>query len=145
MRLNLDCIRDIMLWVEKTTTPTKFAVYKDTYMLKATHEALYDTPFNPDAVKQELNEKYDNETIMYHLNYCIEAGLLKSTDNSRSITITIQDLTPLGHEFTAKIRKDSNYQTFKNLAINAGVETFKSILTIANNVAASSITKTFID
>lgn len=145
MRLNLDCIRDIMLWVEKTTTPTKFAVYKDTDMLKAAHEALYDTPFNPDTLKQELNEKYDNQTIMYHLNYCIEAGLLKSTDNSRSIMITIQDLTPLGHEFTANIRNEGNYQSFKEKAIKAGVITFKSILEIANNVAASSITKALID
>ena len=142
MRLNLDCIRDIMLWVEKTTTPTKFAVYKDTDMLKATHEALYDTPFNPDTVKNELNEKYDNETIMYHLNYCIEAGLLKSTDNSRSPMITIQDLTPLGHEFIANIRYDTIYQKTKNVIDKIGIESLNGIVQIAANVTSEIIKKT---
>ena len=34
MKLNIDCVRDVMLWAEDITTPTQPAIYVDTDTVK---------------------------------------------------------------------------------------------------------------
>lgn len=144
MRLDLDCIRDIMLWAETLTTPTQIAIYIDVDMLEK-NSFLYvsesDKPV-PNKEQLKLLDKYDNEKLVYHINYCLEAELLKSINTGSMITTAIKDLTPLGHDFMANIRKEENYNSIKSKAISAGIESVKAVIRIGEEVAASAIAKT---
>ncbi len=51
------------------------------------------------------------DKVLYHINYCIDAGLLADNEAERSDYIfTILDLTPLGHEMVNDMR-DSDIAT----------------------------------
>lgn len=144
MRLNMDCIRDIMLWVESITTPRKYACYVDTDMVEALQEIYLDESDKPtpSAEQKQLCIKYSNEVLVYHLNYCIEAGLLKLHNASSRERILIEDLTPLGHEFIANVREDANYNSIKSRAKKAGIETLQGMIDIGKSLAASALAKT---
>ena len=94
MRLDFDCIRDIMLWVEDNTTPTRSAVYLDTDSAERSAMVLgFVNSQEPSVEQQNLLNKYSNETLVYHINYCIEAGLLKKDLKTGPEMIFINDLT----------------------------------------------------
>lgn len=145
MKLNIDCVRNIMLWAESITTPTKLAIYVDTDTVDKVKDNLYisdDEIPVPDSQQKELLAKYTNETLVYHLRYCIEAKLLTECDAISDGTITaILDLTPLGHDFIGNIRKEENFSPVKSIAEKAGVETVNSIIDIGKEVAKIAITK----
>ena len=142
MRLNFDCVRDIMLWVEDITTPTRSAMYIDTDSANRTAKALgYTDSQEPSTEQQNLLSKYSNATLVYHINYCIEAGLLKKDFQLGPEIIFISDLTPQGHEFLGNIRNPSNYDQIKNLALQSGIETLTAFITIAGTVTGNIISK----
>ena len=68
MKLNIDCVRDVMLWVEAITTPTQLASYVNTDAVDSDDGFLYinadDRPM-PNAAQKKLLEKYSNETLVY--------------------------------------------------------------------------------
>lgn len=41
MKLNIDCVRDVMLWVEAITTPTQLASYVNTDAVDSDDGFLY--------------------------------------------------------------------------------------------------------
>lgn len=142
MRLDFDCIRDIMLWAEDITTPTRSAVYIDTDSAERTAMVLgFANSQKPSVEQQNLLNKYSNKTLVYHINYCIEAGLLKKDLKTGPEMIFINDLTPQGHEFLGNIRNPSNYALVKDLALQAGIETLTAFITIAGTVTGNLITK----
>lgn len=145
MKLNIDCVRDIMLWAEAITTPTQLAIYVDTDTVDKVKDCLYvsdDEIPVPDSQQKELLAKYTNETLVYHLRYCIEAKLLTEyAAVSDGTIIAILDLTPLGHDFIGNIRKEENFSPVKSIAEKAGVETVNSIIDIGKEVAKIAITK----
>lgn len=144
MRLNIDCVRDIMLWVEAITTPTQLASYVNTDAVDSDDGFLYinadDRPM-PNAAQKKLLEKYSNETLVYHLHYCIEAKLLTEFDSPDGNIIVIKDLTPLGHDFIGNIREVQNYSPAKAIAKKAGVETVNAFIDIGKEVAKIAIAK----
>lgn len=143
MRLNMDCIRDIMLWVESITTPRKYACYVDTDMVEALQEIYLDESDKPtpSAEQKQLCIKYSNEVLVYHLNYCIEAGLLKLHNASSRERILIEDLTPKGHNFIGNIRQDSVYQKVKKVLDLLGVKTLDATAETATLVVSELIKK----
>lgn len=89
MRLNPDCIRDILMAVETHSDFCTQAEYK------------VEDPF------PELS-CYTHEEILYHIRQCEESGLITEVhyyDGGKHTDIS--DLTPTGHEFLANIRNDS--------------------------------------
>ena len=143
MKLNIDCVRDVMLWAEDITTPTQPAIYVDTDTVK-TLSAIYlsesEIP-TPNQEQLQLLSKYSNEELVYHLRYCITDGLLAENNITSADTIIIKDLTPLGHDFIANVREEENYNSLKSKAKRAGVESVKALITIGEEVAVSAITK----
>ena len=123
MRLNPDCIRDILLFIE-STTDSKIR-YVD---LESILNAL---------------SQYDENTIQYHL-YQIENSKLilgaVHADNKPSI---ISDLSPKGHEFLENIRSDSNWNKTKEIANNIGSFSINNLSQIAIGVVTELITKHF--
>lgn len=89
MRLNPDCIRDILMAVETHSDFCTQAEYK------------VEDPF------PELSA-HSHEEILYHIRQCEESGLIHDVhyyDGGKHTDIS--DLTPTGHEFLANIRNDS--------------------------------------
>lgn len=137
MRLNIDCIRDILLCVEENTSLRKLCVFVDSELCKAaTFACDIQEPAN---YQLELLEKYDNDTLIYHVFYCIKAGLLSESDHSDSCTIWIEDLTPDGHDFVANIRSRKNHTWLKNAATKIGSESLPVLMQIAAEHVLSQI------
>lgn len=89
MRLNPDCIRDILMAVETHSDFCTQAEYK------------VEDPFPEFSC-------YTHEEILYHIRQCEESGLITEVhyyDGGKHTDIS--DLTPTGHEFLANIRNDS--------------------------------------
>lgn len=136
MRLNIDCVRDVMLWAESLTTPTQLARYVDIDIVEESAEDIFinesDIPV-PDEHQKALLAKYNNEILIYHLRYCIEAGLLIKNENiSDNMIIFVQGLTPAGHDFMADVRKDKNFEAIKSVCKLIGVESVKACTAIAS-------------
>ena len=141
MRLNFDCVRDVMLWAESLTTPTRLAIYVDIDSLSKTKDIYLDTSERPipDDSQNSLLEKYPNETLVYHLTYCIRANLLIRDINLDDNLIAIKDLTPEGHAFLENIRSDTVYEKVKKICKKLGIESLSGIADISKAVVTEII------
>lgn len=113
MKLNPDCVRDILLYVEK---------YSDFY-----HTAEY----CKDQIPKEL-KSYSHSEIVYHISQCQKSFLINDVhfyDDGKHILIS--DLTPYGHEFLANIRDDTLWNKVKS----KGSSSLPIILEIAKDIA----------
>lgn len=119
MKLNFDCIRDILIYCESQSSIDKFICFNDGYFPK------------------ELN-KYSEEEIKYHLRQLSWEGLItKLTIHSDGMIFS--DLTPSGHKLIGEIRSDTNWNKTKSIATKAGVFTINAIKDIAIAVTTASI------
>lgn len=122
MKLNPDCIRDILIAVE-------LMEYNSVYTLSKLHEKL------PAYSEDELN---------YHCLQMIEAGFL----NAKAMNVIgyispqiwrIFDLTYSGHQFLADIRSDTTWNKTKAIAKSIGSESLHALKDIAVDVVTSVI------
>lgn len=123
MRLNPDCIRDLLFSIEEKSTSCSII--------------SSDNLSNTDRLKN-----YSEEEIIYHLQQLNWSGYIIAPSNCRCIdgSFLLQDLSPAGHEFISNIRKDTNWNKVKKISKDVGSETLSSIKTIAENVISSAIT-----
>lgn len=122
MRLNPDCIRDILIAVESIE-------YNSCYTLKDLCSKL------PQYTPDELN---------YHCLQLIEANLIKAKtiNQLKSYTPTIWrifDLTYSGHQFLADIRSDTIWNKTKAVAKSIGTESLHAFRDIAVSVVSNAI------
>lgn len=136
MRIDLDCARDVMLCVEENTGLHRSCYFLD-YALNAAAEFVGDIEETP-SYQAELEKKYANETLLYHLNYCIEAGLLTSSTPTGTYLTVISDLTPKGHEFLANIRNQNVWAKVRGLARKAGSTGIDFVIEIAKAVSVEA-------
>ena len=124
MRLNPDCIRDILLKAEEGYFTFVLPYCRD----------LYD-----DYKPFEEFEPYSDEQIEYHLRYLEEANLIKV--DCPTCSISVMDLTVTGHEFIANIRDNNNWNKTKDIAKKVGSNSINSLVQIASNVVSAIINK----
>lgn len=118
MRLNLDCVRDILLCAEENT-----GLYKSCYFVDfgpPGHEDFIDDDITVPPYQLDLSKKYSNEELIYHVQYCIDSGLLADSDYITNERIQIEDLSPSGHEFIANIRSEKNFTWLKKTLAKVG-------------------------
>lgn len=123
MKLNYDCIRDILLTTEEEN----------------------DGSLSSEGVKllfedYELLKKYDDNTVQYHANQLYEAGYLEAVttkmDGANQQVRLIKDLTWKGHELLNNIRDRSTFEkTKKYIAEKVG----SASLSIFVNAASAFI------
>lgn len=119
MKLNPDCIRDILFEVESSSTIDK--------------PWIFDSENPSDRLSP-----YDKKEIAYHARYCMEAGLLKGFKVYGDCdTLTASDLSPEGHEFLSDIRHDTNWNKTKEIASKAGSFSLDILKNIAIGIATS--------
>lgn len=85
MRLNHDCIRDILLYVEENITYDIESVDVENLISK-------------------FSSKYDKDTINYHIRQIGNASLVEKVFYSEDSPKFISDLTWEGHEYIDNIR-----------------------------------------
>lgn len=101
MKLNPDCIRDILIASEDVITFNTWYYYENN---------------RPSS----LSEKYSHDEIIYHIRQARDAGLITTGpfyDAGASVHIT--DITPVGHEFLANIRIDTVWKKLKSKGISS--------------------------
>lgn len=114
MKLNPDCIRDLLITLEERT---------------GTHPILFD--YN-DSNSIGLGN-YDPNVLTYHFNQCVYANLIIiNTKLDGGCLIT--DITPQAHEFLANIRLDTNWNKTKDTAKKVGSTALSALIQISSNV-----------
>lgn len=125
MKLDLDCVRDILLTVEENTGYQKYITYSIN-------------------TKQYGNlQKYGNEKVMYHILQCEKSNLIEAGQIDLAGNILIKDLTPYGHKFISNIRENKNWNKVKKVANEVGTTSLEAIMQIAINIISGIITAKF--
>lgn len=138
MRLDMDCVRDVLLCVENNTGLRKRCIFVDDILntrfaaqgLQAKEQKDY---------QKELLELYDHDKLMYHVKYCIEAELISECEGSNLHTRKIADLTVKGHELLANIRSDLNWTKIKDVGAKVGSFGLNNVAEIAKDIFLASL------
>lgn len=129
MKMDIDCIRDILLQAEEKG----FTVYRDSSDANIDEtETVSEFPFI---------EKYDDKKLLYHIQLADDFGLLKA---SHCIGFSsVFDLSAQGHLFLADIREDNVWNKTKEVSKQVGVSSLGAVKEIATNVISTLITGYF--
>lgn len=101
LRLDPDCLRDVLLCVEENTELRKACAFIDVGVSGKVSSALGQR-YEIAEYQKDLLQRYENDKI--YLRYCIQDGLVTQIQGSSSYRMLIADLTPKGHQFIAQIR-----------------------------------------
>lgn len=117
MKLNPDCVRDILFAVEETVD----------YYTMFEYVAV-------DGVHEKL-KKYSHDEVVYHIHQCNLSGLLHGCDiNISGAYVRIEDLSPAGHEFLSNTRKNAVWEKVKKVGDEIGSDSLRSLAAIAGQM-----------
>lgn len=122
MKLDYDCIRDVLLYLETSE-------YNETVLFSSIKNAL---------------SHYDENTLSYTCIKLHEAnminGLFISCDNANMPLVhSVTDITILGHEFLSEIHEDTVWNGVKSVASKIGATSISSLTQIASSVVTELI------
>ena len=118
MKLNPDCVRDILFVVEEYST--------------------YSNDVSEDKLYENLVPKYSQEEILYHVRQCEHSGLFLNVQHYFG-GFSIQDLSPYGHQFINDIHQDTNWNRTKDIAKNVGSFSLDVLKDISSQVITNLI------
>ncbi len=143
MRLNMDCVRDVLLCAEEHTGLYSFCAFLDNSdFSNHVEEALGRTPRHLPEHQLQLERKYSNEELLYHVNYCAKADLIELNKELPS-ELYVTDLTPKGHDFLENIRENRIWSSVKDVAGKVGSKSLEAVVQIASNVITELIRSHF--
>ncbi len=122
MKLNYDCVRDVMLYLEENL--------------------IFGNPIRD----TKINLNYDIKEIRYSLlklheiNY-LDGSVSKYMDGDYSVITT--DITFYGHKFIGEIQSDTIWDKTKSVSKDLGIQTINGITQIASSVISSLILSKF--
>lgn len=122
MKLNPDCIRDILLFVEENVNNDILYISEENYK-----------DFGHIS-------KYTYEEIEYHTQQVAMYGFLSKFKNDLSEGFIFHMLSPTGHEFLENIRNEENWKQTKGVAKHAGSFSLNVLSNIASEVVSSAVT-----
>lgn len=120
MKLNPDCLRDILIAIEENTS----------YKVKV---------YYPSEKMEDLTKKYSDMQIRYHIVQASKANLIEPIYIDDYEKIYIDDLTPKGHEFLANIRSDTVWNKTKDVLSDIGTTSVTAIVQISCQVISALI------
>lgn len=126
MKLNPDCIRDILLVVESSTTGSQSFDYES-------HK------------KDSKLTNYSDDEIYYHFRQADLNGYLFDASYDMSGSFTAVDLSPKGHNFLSDIRSDNNWNKTKDIASKVGSFSLDALKDISAQVISNLINQQFMD
>lgn len=119
LKLNPDCVRDILLTIEELSAP-------------------FQTVAVPDPSQARLSP-YAKEEVQYHVLQCEAANLICGVKPFSKGRFLVRDLTPKGHEFLANIREQSVWNKTKEAAASIGSFSLSALAQIASGIIQSVI------
>ena len=125
MKLNPDCIRDILFVVEEKSTSYSIVQF-------------------PEEWPKSSLETFGVEQIRYHIVYCFRSGLLiepRSHSTDMSGHVFIRDLSPAGHSFLANIREEENWKKTKAIAAKVKSFSLEALESIASGIVTALVNK----
>ena len=139
MRLNPDCIRAVLMCVESSTNPRGNFLFIFSDPTGFMDGPTIDDPSISINSRPEL-AGFTEDEVRYHIKQASDAGLLVLNTSYISDTCLIEDLTPLGHDFLANIKKDSNWKKIKSIALDkAGTLSLSVLIEIAKSFVISQV------
>ena len=121
MKLNPDCIRDILLYIEEKT------------------DLRHMVSIMPNSIPDSLSA-YDPNEVMYHIKQCELSGLFgEKVSWYVSGGCMVRYLSPAGHQFLSDIRSDNAWNKTKQIAGNIGVNSIDTLKQIATGVITAFI------
>lgn len=118
MKIDNECVRDILFFIEKNATYSSAAY------------------INTSDLEDAKLSAYDSEKLNYHIRYLRMKELIF---RPLPRVINCYDLTPEGHEFLSNIRDDNNWHKIKSVSASIGFASLKVISAIAEGVATAAI------
>jgi hypothetical protein len=126
MKLNSDCIRDILIAVESLKPG-------NVYTIPSLHSAL---------------PQYSSSVLNYHCLQlldagCISANAINISNSALPQICVILDLTFAGHQFLANIRSDDIWMKTKSISKKIGSESLHVLAEISVNVITALLNQQF--
>lgn len=130
MKLNHNCIRDVLLQLEKMLVCSQ------------EHACFCFNTVTIDELYESFSGEYSKEDIFYVVYNLTQAEYIEShfsTANSFIIGCSISNITYSGHEFLSNIRDDSVWKNTKNVVSKFSSVSLNIISTVAGQVIAAMI------
>ena len=127
MKLNYDCVRSVLLTVEKS---------------KTIDEELNLNPLAVETIFEQL-PKYEDSEILYTIEKLKEAGYINAALHFAAghfIDGTVSSITYSGHEYLDNIREPEVWRKVKAMLKNAGASTLPLISQAAKMLIGSQLT-----
>lgn len=123
MKLNPDCIRDILIELERSTDGQHYIDYQ----------------FKDDTTSFPLTKKYSAEEIFYHIRQCEYSGFFINPVWTLDNSFSLLDISPEAHQFIENIRSQNVWEKVKKIASAAGSLSINVLFQIAREVVTSNI------
>ena len=121
MKLNYDCIRDVLLYLEENLE------------------------LNNSIYSEHINLNYSSEDIQYSVLKLEEIGYINArivkADGFQMITAIINDITFYGHEFLNTVRPKTVWENTKEISGTLGVKSISALSQIAAQIVTQLISK----
>lgn len=137
MKLNFDCVRDILIYIEDSSTFLQPALFRN-----VRSDNLYNDSSDSKHESDSLFLSYGYKSLYYHLNYCYKADLIEEISENIDC-VSVNDLSPKGHDFLANIRNDNIWNNTKEVASKVGSKSLEALVQISSNVITTIIQKQF--
>ena len=128
MKMNIDCIRDILSFIVNTQT-----VDDDLSIVPIQVNDIYDS---------EKLKNHSKQEIFYSLILLKEGGYILCTSSSYSNVVVLFEvirITYKGHTFYESIREQTVWEKTKSTAKNVGNHTLEFIESIAHDIAVEGV------
>ncbi len=120
MKLNPDCVRDILFYIEENTTLNKHVL------------------FEPQNTEFQFS-KYSSDEIFYHLRQCELSGFFEKTSRDLDGNCYVTYLSPAGHQFLSDIKSDNIWNDVKEIGKKVGSNSLSSLSQIATGIVSAHI------
>ena len=118
MKLNYDCFRDVLLYLE---------------------ENLNSKPLKIRNIAYELEHKYPFDDVVYTFQKLTEFKFIKILTPTCTKHSLVKEITIEGHQVLDKIRPISTWQKIKKIANETGVSSLTAIFDIIKNVISNKL------
>lgn len=124
MKLNIECVRDLLLYFENTLE--------------------FQTELSIKNVLDHFSNDYEEDVIQYTCSKLEEGNLIKlisTKAGGKNIILAISDITFDGHQFIENIRNKKIWKPINSISEEIGVASIQGLTQIAAGVVTQIISK----
>lgn len=116
MKLNHDCVRDILLYLE---------------------EYLFDKPLKIRKIALHFENKYTLDEVVYSFQFLVEKNYIKILTPTCTHRSVVKSITATGHDFLDTIKPLSRWQSACKIASETGTTSLSAIIDIIKGITIS--------